>query len=77
MVHTGCCLDTVGNNYIIIVIEHTTVIMEMNTRMEVTFIEGKIYVDKFSWLNLSCINCFSFWEICHIFCIQYSAWCLI
>ena len=36
MIWTGDLLDAVGNTHIIIVFSHTTVIMEVKPRMEVT-----------------------------------------
>ena len=65
MMRTGAILDAVGNTHIIIVFAQATVRMEANTRTEVTFVEGKLYVNKFSWLKINGVNCCYLGKICH------------
>ena len=40
-------------------------------------VEGKFYVNKLSWLKVSCFNGCNFRGSYHIFCIAYFSWCLI
>ena len=54
---TGDSLDALRNTHINKVFSQTTVSMEVNPWMELTFVEVKIHVNKLSWLKVSCINC--------------------
>ena len=74
MMQTGDILDAVGNTHSILSFAQTTVSMEVNPSMEVTFVKGKFHVNKFSWLKVSCVNCFDLVDSCNFCCVADYTW---
>ena len=62
MMWKGAHLDAVGNTHSILIFSQTTVIMEVNSHMGVTFLKVKFHVN-------TGLNFFSLVESCHIFCV--------
>ena len=77
MVRTGDMFDAVGNTQKILIFAHTTLSIEVNPQMEVTFVEGKVHCNKLSWLKVTPVNHYSSGKSYHFCCVTHSTWFLI
>ena len=77
IMRTSALLGVFGNTHSILVFSQTTVRMEIKPLMEVTFVKGKLHVNKFSWLKVSGVNCCALVDGRHFCCEADFIWCLV